>query len=61
MSAKKIYIVVEAVKEKTYRQNFPEITDVILHGAFTSKKAAEAEKSKYNAFNTRIKETTLEV
>ena len=60
MSGKKIYIVAEAIRKKQYGQNYPEVVDIVLHGAFTTKKAAETEKSKHVIWNTIIKETFME-
>ena len=36
MSRKKLYIVTEAIRKKQYGQNYLEIVDIVLHGAFTS-------------------------
>ena len=60
MSGKKIYIVVEFIREKLPGQQFPEVTGIKAYKAYTDKRAAETELLRHNPFTTKIITTTLQ-
>lgn len=60
MSGKKIYIVIEYIKDKLPGQSYPEVVGIKPHGTFMTKTAAEKELLKLNPFNAKIVTTTLQ-
>ena len=60
MSAKKIYIVAEFIREQLPGQQFPEVTGIKAYKAYTDKRAAETELLRHTPFTTKIITTTLQ-